>query len=326
MSEESIKVLDCTLRDGGYIIDWNFGEGNIYSIITELSKSGIDFIECGYLKKDVYDKNKAFFNSFDEIIKNVPSKCNYTLMLNCEEWDFSDFHKCQNKNLRIRLAFKKYSQQKALKSIKQLKNLDWDIFVNPMNTNIYSEEELDELVEEINKIKPYAFFIVDTFGNMTEYDTEKTAKFIDKRLNSDIFLGLHSHNSMNLALPNAQKFLNTDTKRTLIIDSCLDGMGRGAGNLKTEEITEYINKQFNKKYDVNCLKNTTSSYINNLCKNSSWGFSVPYYVAAKYNCHPNYAKYLIEQKLSDKDIERIISKIPADKRIYYNKEFIKNTN
>ena len=56
MSEESIKVLDCTLRDGGYILDWNFGEDKIYSIITELSKSGIDFIECGYLKQYIYDK------------------------------------------------------------------------------------------------------------------------------------------------------------------------------------------------------------------------------------------------------------------------------
>ena len=247
-------------------------------------------------------------------------------MLNCEEWDFSTFQKCKNKNLKLRLAFKKYSQQKALEAIKQLKNLGWDIFVNPMNTNIYSKEELGELVEKMNKIKPYAFFIVDTFGNMTEFDTEKTVDFIDNKLNLDIFLGLHSHNSMNLALSNAKKFLNTNTKRTLIIDSCLDGMGRGVGNLKTEEITEYINQQFNKKYDVNNLKNTTSVYINNLCKDCSWGFSTPYYITAKYNCHPNYAKYLIEQNLSDKDIERIVSQMPEDKRIYYDADFIKNIN
>ena len=323
---KSVKILDCTLRDGGYVLNWDFKEQIIRSIITVLEKSNIDFIECGYLKEYIYDKNKTFFASIQELEEFAQKDKKYTLMINCEEYDISHFQKCSNRNIKIRVAFKKYQFNEAIEYISNLKKLGWDVFVNPMNTNLYSKQELEDLVYNINKINPYGFFIVDTLGNMNGNDAVKLVEFFDKSLNPNIILGLHTHNSMNLAYENAKNFVNTITQRNLIIDSCLYGMGRGAGNIKTEEIAEYLNQSYSKDYNTDNLNKFIKKELIDIYNQYPWGYSKAYHIAAQHCCHPNYAKELMQQKLSEEKIEEIISKIPQNKRIYFDKNVIEDIN
>ena len=253
MKKKNIKILDCTLRDGGYVIDWNFGKDKIQSILENLHNSNIEYIECGFLKETEFNKNKTFWNSPEQLIPLIQSDKNYTLMINYGEYDISNFSKCQNPNIKIRVAFKKHNQEEAFKYIQKLKELNWGVFANPMNTNTYTNEELLILIENFNRIIPDCVTIVDTFGNMHETEVEKIFKIFNKNLNEHISLGFHSHNNLQLSFSNTKALLNLSPQRDLIIDSCIYGMGRGAGNLCTELIIKYLNDNFNKNYQIESI-------------------------------------------------------------------------
>ena len=317
-----IKILDCTLRDGGYLNNWLFGEKTIFSILSNLNQCKIDYIECGFLKNCNNDSNKTFFSTIEELKNFTQKDQSYTLMVNFGEYDIKNFSFCKDKNIKIRIAFKKHNQKEALEYISELKKLDWDIFVNPMSTNTYSQKELLELTKELNKINPLGVTIVDTLGNMYEKDVINIFKFFDSTLNKGISLGFHSHNSLQLSFSNTKALLKMNIDRTLIIDSCLYGMGRGAGNLCTELITKYLNDNFDYKYEILPLLKSIDSDLKPIYNKSPWGYSTPYYIAALYGCHPNYASYLVQQEVTDESIDKILSQIPNEKKADYDKSFI----
>ena len=142
-------------------------------------------------------------------------------------------------------------------------------------------------------------------------------------MNPDIRLGFHGHNNLQLAFSNAQVLGKIQTKRTLILDSSVYGMGRGAGNLPTELITQYINKNIASRYDVSMVMDIYDEYISSIRKQYEWGYTVPYHIAASNVCHPNYAAYLInKQTLTMKDIEKIIQSIPEEYKVLYDQTLI----
>ena len=179
MISSKIKILDCTLRDGGYLVDWIFGKKSIHSIIENLSKSGVDYIELGFLKEKVFNEDKTFFSSINDLKDLDFENQKYTLMINFGEYNIANFSECRNKNIKIRVAFKKHNQKEALDYIYELKKLNWDVFANPMSTNTYSNEELFILIQELNKIRPLGVSIVDTLGNMYEKDVINIFNLID---------------------------------------------------------------------------------------------------------------------------------------------------
>ncbi len=324
MKNLSVKILDCTLRDGGYLNEWTFGKNQILSILNNLGQSGIDFIECGFLKDCIYNQDKTFFSSISELKKFTDKNQVYTLMVNFGEYKIENFTKCEDYNIKIRVAFKKHQQKEALEYISKLKALGWDVFANPMSTNTYTKNELEYLISRFNVINPFGVSIVDTLGNMYEKDVVEIFEFINKLLNPDIALGFHTHNSLQLSFSNTKAILKMDLKRPLIIDSCLYGMGRGAGNLCTELITKYLNDNYNKKYKILPLLKSINTDIKPIFDKTAWGYSTPYYIAAIHGCHPNYAGYLVQNKFSDEQIDKILSEIPTDKKNLFDKIFIEN--
>ncbi len=324
MKKKSIKILDCTLRDGGYLNDWSFGYKTICSIINNLSLCGIDYIECGFLKEDLYNRDKTFFSNILELEKIIIPHQNqkYTLMVNFGEYDIKNFSKCENKNIKIRVAFKKHNQKEAINYISKLKSLDWDVFVNPMSTNTYQSSELKNLILDLNVIKPYGVSIVDTLGNMYEKDVVEMFNSIDEVLDKDISLGFHSHNSLQLSFANTKAFLNQNIDRDLVIDSCLYGMGRGAGNLCTELIIKYLNDLYKSKYEILPVLKSIDFDLKPIYQNSPWGYSTPYYIAALYGCHPNYANYLVKYNFTDEQINKILLQIPKEEKISFNLDLI----
>ena len=318
-----MKILDCTLRDGGYIIDWNFGRERIFRIINNLALAGIDYIECGFLKEESSCGDKTFFRSIDEFKKLELPKRNYTLMINFGEYGIENFKECTDKNIKLRLAFKKDKQSNSLEYIKQLKSLGYDVIANPMHTNIYSKDELSKLIDEINAIEPYGLTIVDTLGNMYEQDVISIFKTMDSSLKQSIKLGFHSHNSMQLSFSNTKSLLKLEINRELIIDSCVYGMGRGAGNLCTELIIKYLNDNYSKDYKITPVLQIIDD-LKTIYEKTPWGYSTPYYIAAIHACHPNYAKYLTDSGFSDNQIDSIIKQIPDNKKISFDKLLIED--
>lgn len=323
----NIKVLDCTLRDGGYVNNWNFSYKNICKIINNLIKAKLDYIECGFLKPVEYNDDKSLFNKISDLNKLIPQSNNhtqFTLMINFGEYDANDIPLCINKNIALRIVFKKDQRIDALKYCKLLINKGYNIFVNPMHTNTYSSYELLELVKMVNKIQPKGFTIVDTTGAMKEKDILTSFYVVDSTLNKDIALCFHSHNNLQLSFSNAQCLMKVCKDRELIIDSTVFGMGRGAGNLCTELITQYINDNYNGNYDLIPILKIVDEQINPIFAKTPWGYSVPYYLAATNHCHPNYAKYLVDkQTVPVEFINNLLKSIPDNKKSVFDANLIK---
>lgn len=313
-----VKILDCTLRDGGYNIDWNFGSETIKSILQNLEASEIDFIECGFLKESVFCSDKSFFSSIQDLEPLISKKQNYTLMVNFGEYSIENFHQCNTPNIKIRVAFKKHNQDKAIEYISKLKNLGWDVFANPMSTNTYNSDELKSLIDKINKITPYGLSIVDTLGNMYEKQVIEIFNLIHQNLLPQIAIGFHSHNSLQLSFANTKALLRMKINREIIIDSCVYGMGRGAGNLCTELITKYLNDNYKTNYKIFPILEIIDKNLKPIYQDKPWGYSTPYYIAAIRGCHPNYASYLVSKGISDAEIDKILSKIPDDKKSVFD--------
>ncbi len=325
----SIQVLDCTLRDGGYINDWAFGRKTIRSILDKLEKARIDIIECGFLTGMVRDPERSLFGSVSEIAEVLPPPPRQSLYVAMIAIGEKELHPsllapCDGNGIGgVRLTFHQEEAGQAIEWAAVLMDKGYRVFMQPVGTVFYTDLELLRLVEKMNALHPYAFYIVDTLGSM--YRNQVTHRFhlINENMDPAIHLGFHAHNNLQLAFSNAQVLGKIQTKRTLILDSSVFGMGRGAGNLPTELITQYINKNIASRYDVAMVMDIYDEYIAAIRREYEWGYSVPYHIAASNVCHPNYATYLLQrQTLTMKDIERIIQSIPEEYKVLYDQALI----
>ena len=323
-----IKILDCTLRDGGYVNNWDFGCKNIDKIISNLVCANIDYIECGFIKSDEYLKDKTFFNSFNQIGASTileTKKTMFCLMINYGEVPIECIPNSFSENFIIRVVFKKNKRMEAIEYSKKLMDMGYKVALNPMNTIGYSTEVLFALIKLVNNLNPYIFTIVDTNGEMKKSDVLSQFYTLDKNLNSNIKLGFHSHNNLKLSFSNAISLLEQNTERELIIDSSVLGIGRGAGNLCTEVLAEYLNDYYKGEYNLFSILELVDECINPIFKAKPWGASVHYYLSASNSCHPNYATFLLDKKEMSVDVlNKIFNKIPVDKKSYYDDSLIEN--
>lgn len=196
--------------------------------------------------------------------------------------------------------------------------------MQPVGTTTYSDYELLNLIKKVNSLRAYAFYLVDTLGTLYGKELTRMLYLIDNNLSPDICLGFHSHNNLQMSFANAQEIVCFNSDREFIVDCSVFGMGRGAGNLCTELIIEYINKQHGVSYNIEPILAITDDYINPIYLSTPWGYSVHYYLAALWFCHPNYASYLLnKQTITMKDVSSILSALPEESRHIYDKELIR---
>lgn len=323
-----IEVLDCTLRDGGYVNNWNFGFNCIENILNDLNNARIDYVEIGFLKDCEYDKEKSVFNEIKDIENILPKEKLYSkigAMIDFGQFDKSKIiPKTPDIKLDvIRVTFKKHEINEVFPYLKKINDCGYKLFVNPANTEIYEREELLELINKINQLKPYGFTIVDTNGDLDDKNLTMLYNLVNDNLDKDIALCFHSHNNLQLSFSNAQCLMRINYNRHLIIDSTIFGMGRGSGNLCTELLTGYLNDNFEGDYDIVPVLKIIDEQINPIFANTPWGYSVPYYLAAKNHCHPNYAKYLADKEaLPMEIINKLLMLIPNEEKSIYNKNLI----
>lgn len=322
-----INILDCTLRDGGYINEFHFGESVIKDIVCKLTKASIEIIECGFLKSGAFDKDKSLFGSI-ESVKNIIGEKNpnlmYVAMIQYGGISNNEISDCKGDSIDgIRLTFHEHEIEPAFVLGKQLMDKGYKVFMQPVGTMTYTDKELLALIEQINTLKPFAFYMVDTLGTMYSTDLRRMFYLVDNNLEKNIVLGFHSHNNLQLSFANAQELMQMSTTRTLIIDSSVYGMGRGAGNLNTELVTQYINTNIGLRYDNLEVLEIIDEYIKPLSLQYMWGYDVAYYIASITGCHPNYATYLInKQTLHTQGIYAILNSLEMDKRPLFDKRYI----
>ena len=148
-------------------------------------------------------------------------------------------------------------------------------------------------------------------------------KVCNSTLEKNIALCFHFHNNLQLSFSNAKQVFKNLNTREIIIDSTIFGIGRGAGNLQTEILAQYLNNNFNKNYDISCLYEILNQIIVPIYKKSPWGFTIPYYLSAKNSCHPYYAKFLSKyNNITYSQINCILQSIPVNYKNIYNEKVI----
>lgn len=323
----NIQMLDCTLRDGGYCNEWNFGYENIKTILNQLAKANIEIIECGFLtNKITYQSNCSKFTNLSQLEDLIPSEKNnteYVVMMNYGEYAISDLPEANATKIDgIRIAFHKKDRYDALRVCEEVKNKGYHVYVQAMVSLNYTDEEFLEMIHKVNAISPHAFYIVDSFGSMKKDDVVRLFYLVSNNLSPQILIGFHSHNNIQSAYANAQTLAEI-SNRNLIIDASVYGMGRGAGNLNTELFVEYLNLHQNGKYDLKPLLVMIDDILNSFYKKNYWGYSLPNYISAKHNAHPNYASFLSDKNtLTFKDIDNLFSMIPDEKKVEFDKAYI----
>ena len=325
----SIKLLDCTLRDGGYINNWRFGEQTIRHILKRLSLSNIDIIECGFLSDKEYDADCTIFPDTLEIHPFLYKKNDNALYVAMIAIGEKEIHPDKLSPAKkswikgIRLTFHVEERKKAFEYAKLLMKKGYLVFMQPVGSANYSDDNLLSLLKEMNTLKPYAFYIVDTLGTMFQSHILHMVSLIHKNLDSGIALGYHSHNNLQLAFSNAQEMLRSPINRDIILDCSVYGMGRGAGNLCTELITNYINTTMENKYNVFPLLEIVDEFLIPIYSKTPWGYSIGYYLASTMNCHPNYATHLLaKQSVPVRTIGTMLDQLPEEKRNIFDKEYI----
>lgn len=328
---KQIQLLDCTLRDGGFVNDWDFGFGSIKSVFSRLDSSGIDIIEVGFIdERRPYDENRTIFpdvRSIAPIFRNI-EKPRATVVGMIDYGTCSIDKVCPRSEScidGIRVIFKKADQDKALELLSQIKAKGYLIFVNPVSITSYSDEELVTLIEKINRIEPAGVSLVDTYGLLHTSDLLHYFNLYNDRLTPGIMLGYHAHNNFQMAYANSLTLINREISRPLIIDGSLFGMGKSAGNACIELLAMYMNENKGGSYDLNQLQEAIDTDIMREFQKKQWGYNFEYFISALHDCHPSYVHHLVNKgALSVKSVNEILAKIPVAKRLSFDKNLIES--
>ena len=333
-----LKLLDCTLRDGAYIVNADFGEPVIKGIIRKLQDAHIDIIECGWLKDKEHEKGRTFYHVPSDVVQYITerkSRIKYVAMIDWDRYDLSNLPECDGSSIdAIRVVFPYNKFREGIKVGTEVLKKGYTLFFQAANTLAYSDEDLVELAREVNASGAKSLSVVDTFGAMYEEDLDRIVSVLDRELNPDVALGFHSHNNQQLAFSNAIHFIKLldKTDREVIVDSSLCGMGRGAGNATTELMANYLNRKYDTGYNMNAIMDAIDIYMKHFEDMYKWGYSTEYCIAGMYCCHVNNIAYLTKNhRTSAKDMRNIIESLSPDDRKKYDydlleEKYIENQN
>ena len=326
-----VKILDCTLRDGGYINDFNFGAETIKGVISKLIDSNIDVIECGFLKDCEHEHDSSIFSLVEEIIPYIPNNhknASIVAMVDYGRYDVSKLTPFDGKSIDgIRDCFFKADRFKALELAEEIMQKGYNVYIQPVDILGYTDLEILDLIERSNKLNPYAFSIVDTFGSMYSEDLVRIFSLIDHNLNKDVSIGFHSHNNMQLSFALSQKFVEiSQGRRNVTVDTTVLGLGRGAGNTPTELILNYMNNKWSGyEYNLNALLDLIDIYMPPIQRKYEWGYNIPNFIAGMYSSHVHNISYLIDKhNIAAKDMRVIIESIEPTIRKRYDYDNLEN--
>lgn len=330
---KKIKLLDCTLRDGGYVNDWEFGHNNLLSIFERIADAGVDIIEIGFLDdRRPFDINRSIMpntESSGRIWKQVTKRPGMVVGM-------IDYGTCKIENLQpcsetfldgIRVIFKKHIMKEALEYCAEVKKLGYKVFAQLVSITSYSDEELVALTKLVNDVKPYAVSMVDTYGLLTPNDLLRYYEILDKNVLPEIQIGFHAHNNFQLAYANTITFMEKESSHDIVVDGTLYGIGKSAGNAPLELIAGYTNEKYKTTYNISSMLESITESIMDLYAKNPWGYQMFYYLSAANRCHPNYVNYLYgKENLSPSKVNDILRQIePEEKKLLYDKSLAEKT-
>lgn len=328
MAQFDLKLLDCTLRDGGYINDWKWGYDRARTIINLLTKANVDVVEVGFLRNvEGYNPDISVCNTIEELNRLLPNTLNghtmYSGMAMRSNYDINKLSPYSGNGIEmIRITAHDYDIAEGMDFAREVKDRGYKLSINPINIMGYSDDRILWIIEQVNDIHPYQFSIVDTFGSMKRRDLDRIVSLVDNNLDKDVRVALHLHENMAMSYYLAQSFVDKHLNRPTAVDGSLMGMGRIPGNLPIELIADYLNEYKDASYDIDFLMDAIQDYIAPIKGQAEWGYTPAYFLSARFNLHRNYAEhYLKKGDLTHRDINHILSQFDKSKKTAFDAKY-----
>ncbi|MBO06292.1 MAG: hypothetical protein CMI58_04570 [Parcubacteria group bacterium] len=319
------EIMDCTIRDGGYVNNWEFDKKLVREVYRALSKSGVEFVEIGFRGTEKhFDRNKYGLWRFttEEHIREVTNNivgAKLALMADYGKIEIDDFCYADDSVVDlVRIAVHKDNLKGAITLLEQIKGKGYEVSLNVMGYANYSKSERKNLVDLVKKVVLDYVCIADSYGSMFP---DQIKPFFEPVLEiPDIKVGFHPHNNLQMAFANSLEAIRCGVH---IIDSTIYGMGRAAGNLPTEIIISFLEKHGSERYNSIPVLNVIDRYFVALQSGNKWGYQLPYMLSGMFQCHPSYAKSLIDYKeYRIEDIWKALNIIKLEDTVGFSKSHL----
>ncbi|MEI7474774.1 MAG: 6-hydroxymethylpterin diphosphokinase MptE-like protein [bacterium] len=293
-----IKIIDCTIRDGGHLNKWNFDPLCVKTSYFAALNSGVQYFEIGYRYPETITGLGNFAYCTDEFLTSIfkaSKKCKLTVMIDAGKCNSSQFKECKETNtpiMAVRVAAYPYEIEKAIKTVEELKEKGYEVFLNIM---AYSELEADHfeiLKNWQNKNILESINFADSFGSFIPTDIPALVKKLKDVGYEKI--GFHSHNNLQMAFANSLRAIEEGAS---FIDASIFGMGRGSGNLPIEIILGYLEKNGNARYNTVAYIDVIERFYLEIFKQLNWGYKLQSLIGGLKNIHPYYVDDLFKKNI-----------------------------
>jgi 4-hydroxy 2-oxovalerate aldolase len=300
MYKKDIKVMDCTVRDGGLMNKWQFSDEFVRSVYQACVEAGIDYMEIGYKSSEsAFDRNEVgpwkFCDDKDlqRVIGENKSNVKLSAMADIGRIAPEDIPPASESLIdMMRVACYVHQVDKAVWLAEHCMDKGYEVTINLMAVSKVNEADLDEALADLAKSRVPIIYVVDSFGSLYSESIEKLVKKYKEALPGKE-LGIHAHNNMQLAMSNT---ITSIINGVTMLDATLLGMGRGAGNCPIEILIAFLK---NPKYRLLPLLDVIQKQIKPWQEKIDWGYHIPYLITGALNEHPRSAMKWMDSERKD---------------------------
>lgn len=287
--KQNVKIIDCTIRDGGLVNNWDFTPEFVQDLYYGLNAAGVEYMEIGYKNSpkllNATEPNHWRFLDDNFLRELIPEK-KYTklsALVDIGRVDPNDILPREQSVLdMIRVACYAREVDKGLELVQMFHDLGYETSLNIMALSSVPENQLIEAFDMVRESPVDVVYIVDSFGSLDPQDIEHQVKKFSELIPNKQ-LGVHTHNNLQLAFANT---LTAMRNGVVFLDSSVYGMGRAAGNCHTELLVGYIKKP---TYHLRPVLQIIEKHMLDMREQWEWGYIIPYMISGILNEHPRVA-------------------------------------
>jgi 4-hydroxy 2-oxovalerate aldolase len=297
MYRPEIKVIDCTVRDGGLMNKWQFSDAFVSEVYQALTQAGVDYMEIGYISSEKSFSRDEFgpwkFCAEEDIrrvIGDGDKKIKISAMADIGRIDYDDIPLCAESSLdMVRVACYIHQIDAAIDLAHHCMDKGYEATINLMAVSTVGLRDLNEGLEDLARSRVPIIYLVDSFGAFYSEDIDCLAKKYLERLSGKT-IGIHCHNNQQLAFANTIAAIIAGIN---FLDGSLYGIGRGAGNCPLELLLSFLK---NPKFKVRPVIEVIENQILPWREKIDWGYHIPYMVTGVLNQHPRTAMAHMESE------------------------------
>ncbi len=302
-----LKVLDCTVRDGGLVTDHQFEDAFVRAVYETCIQAGIDYMEIGYKNsRQLFSKDQfgAWKHCDEDDMRRIVGENDSPLKLSAmadagkSDWRTDILPKEQSVLDMIRVAFYVHQVSEAVDIIKDAADKGYEVSANLMAVSTAKETEIDQALEVLAESPAHTLVVVDSFGSLYAEQVELLVKkYLEFGKATGKEVGMHAHNNQQLAFANTIEAIIHGANR---VDASMGGLGRGAGNCPMELLIGFLR---NPKFKIRPVYELLQKHVHPLRETVEWGPLVEFNITGQLNQHPRSAIAARRSQMCDKYVE-----------------------